>query len=133
GGPLPRVQGRGGFLPGATKWDASRYGDGLWVEVFGEVHASHHNVNVERVRVDALAARMVSNPASFDVVEARGIAHHPRSERVDAHAFHVHVVVRRVHLPEDLDPQPVAVTRGVPLRRARQEAAAPLDTRQRAA
>ena len=64
---------RRGVLTSATKSNASRYGYVLWDEVVEEVHASHPDVTVERVLVDALAARMVSNPASLDVVVASNL------------------------------------------------------------
>jgi tartrate dehydrogenase/decarboxylase/D-malate dehydrogenase len=38
-----------------------------------EVAADHPNVKLERVLVDALAARMVSNPSSLDVVVASNL------------------------------------------------------------
>jgi tartrate dehydrogenase/decarboxylase/D-malate dehydrogenase len=64
---------RRGVLTSATKSNASRYGYVLWDEVVEEVHASHPDVTVERVLVDALAARMVSNPGSLDVVVASNL------------------------------------------------------------
>ena len=67
------AEGRRGVLTSATKSNASRYGYVLWDEVVEEVHASHPDVKVERVLVDALAARMVSSPASLDVVVASNL------------------------------------------------------------
>jgi tartrate dehydrogenase/decarboxylase / D-malate dehydrogenase len=64
---------RRGVLTSATKSNASRYGYVLWDEVVEEVHASHSGVRVERVLVDALAARMVTHPASLDVVVASNL------------------------------------------------------------
>jgi tartrate dehydrogenase/decarboxylase / D-malate dehydrogenase len=64
---------RSGLLTSATKSNASRYGYVLWDEVVEEVHAAHPDVRVERVLVDALAARMVSNPGSLDVVVASNL------------------------------------------------------------
>ena len=64
---------RRGVLTSATKSNASRYGYVLWDEVVEEVHATHPDVTVERVLVDALAARMVSNPSSLDVVVASNL------------------------------------------------------------
>jgi tartrate dehydrogenase/decarboxylase/D-malate dehydrogenase len=64
---------RRGILTSATKSNASRFGYVLWDEVVEEVHASHPDVTVERVLVDALAARMVTNPASLDVVVASNL------------------------------------------------------------
>jgi tartrate dehydrogenase/decarboxylase/D-malate dehydrogenase len=64
---------RRGVLTSATKSNASRYGYVLWDEVTEEVHADHPDVKLERVLVDALAARMVSNPSSLDVVVASNL------------------------------------------------------------
>jgi tartrate dehydrogenase/decarboxylase / D-malate dehydrogenase len=64
---------RRGLLTSATKSNASRYGYVLWDEVTEEVHAEHPDVKLERALVDALAARMVSNPASLDVVVASNL------------------------------------------------------------
>jgi tartrate dehydrogenase/decarboxylase/D-malate dehydrogenase len=64
---------RRGVLTSATKSNASRYGYVLWDEVVEEVHADHPDVKLERVLVDALAARMVSNPSSLDVVVASNL------------------------------------------------------------
>jgi tartrate dehydrogenase/decarboxylase/D-malate dehydrogenase len=65
--------GRRGILTSATKSNASRYGYVLWDEVVEEVHAAHPDVVVERVLVDALAARMVSDPSSLDVIVASNL------------------------------------------------------------
>jgi tartrate dehydrogenase/decarboxylase/D-malate dehydrogenase len=64
---------RRGLLTSATKSNASRYGYVLWDEVVEEVHAGHPGVTVERVLVDALAARMVTHPSSLDVVVASNL------------------------------------------------------------
>ncbi len=64
---------RRGILTSATKSNASRYGYVLWDEVAEEVAADHPDVRYERVLVDALAARMVSAPASLDVVVASNL------------------------------------------------------------
>jgi tartrate dehydrogenase/decarboxylase / D-malate dehydrogenase len=64
---------RRGVLTSATKSNASRYGYVLWDEVAEEVHAEHPDVKLERVLVDALAARMVGNPSSLDVVVASNL------------------------------------------------------------
>jgi tartrate dehydrogenase/decarboxylase/D-malate dehydrogenase len=64
---------RRGVLTSATKSNASRFGYVLWDEVVEEVHAAHPDVKVERVLVDALAARMVGNPGSLDVVVASNL------------------------------------------------------------
>ncbi len=67
------AEGRRGVLTSATKSNASRYGYVLWDEVVEEVHAAHPDVTVERVLVDALAARMVTSPGSLDVVVASNL------------------------------------------------------------
>jgi tartrate dehydrogenase/decarboxylase/D-malate dehydrogenase len=64
---------RRGVLTSATKSNASRYGYVLWDEVAEEVHAEHPDVKLERVLVDALAARMVASPGSLDVVVASNL------------------------------------------------------------
>jgi tartrate dehydrogenase/decarboxylase/D-malate dehydrogenase len=64
---------RRGLLTSATKSNASRYGYVLWDEVVEDLHAEHPDVKVERVLVDALAARMVSSPGSLDVVVASNL------------------------------------------------------------
>ena len=64
---------RRGVLTSATKSNASRYGYVLWDEVVEELAAEHPDVRVERVLVDALAARMVSHPSSLDVVVASNL------------------------------------------------------------
>jgi tartrate dehydrogenase/decarboxylase / D-malate dehydrogenase len=64
---------RSGRLTSATKSNASRYGYVLWDEVIEEVHAAHPDVQVDRALVDALAARMVSDPLSLDVVVASNL------------------------------------------------------------
>jgi tartrate dehydrogenase/decarboxylase/D-malate dehydrogenase len=67
------AEGRTGVVTSATKSNASRYGYVLWDEVCDEVAAEHPNVRYERVLVDALAARMVRNPESLDVVVASNL------------------------------------------------------------
>ncbi|HVM68693.1 MAG TPA: isocitrate/isopropylmalate family dehydrogenase [Gaiellaceae bacterium] len=64
---------RRGVVTSATKSNASRYGYVLWDEVAEEVAAEHPDVRYERVLVDALAARMVRNPMSLDVVVASNL------------------------------------------------------------
>ncbi len=65
--------GRRGVLTSATKSNASRYGYVLWDEVAEEVAADFPEVRYERVLVDALAARMVRDPGSLDVVVASNL------------------------------------------------------------
>jgi tartrate dehydrogenase/decarboxylase/D-malate dehydrogenase len=64
---------RRGVLTSATKSNASRYGYVLWDEVVEDVSRDVPGVRVERVLVDALAARMVLDPASVDVVVASNL------------------------------------------------------------
>jgi tartrate dehydrogenase/decarboxylase/D-malate dehydrogenase len=64
---------RRGLLTSATKSNASRFGYVLWDEVVEEVAADFPAVRVERVLVDALAARMVRSPDSLDVVVASNL------------------------------------------------------------
>jgi tartrate dehydrogenase/decarboxylase/D-malate dehydrogenase len=67
------AEGRRKLLTSATKSNASRYGYVLWDEVAAQIAAEHPDVTYERVLVDALAARMVSNPSSLDVVVASNL------------------------------------------------------------
>jgi tartrate dehydrogenase/decarboxylase/D-malate dehydrogenase len=64
---------RRGLLTSATKSNASRFGYVLWDEVVEEAAADFKGVRVERVLVDALAARMVRAPDSLDVVVASNL------------------------------------------------------------
>jgi tartrate dehydrogenase/decarboxylase/D-malate dehydrogenase len=64
---------RKGVVTSATKSNASRYGYVLWDEIAEEVAAEHPDVKLERVLVDALAARMISDPAGLDVVVASNL------------------------------------------------------------
>jgi tartrate dehydrogenase/decarboxylase/D-malate dehydrogenase len=65
--------GRGGTLTSATKSNASRHGYVLWDEIVEKTAADFPDVTVERVLVDALAARIVLNPASLDVIVASNL------------------------------------------------------------
>ena len=67
------ASGRRGVVTSATKSNASRFGYVLWDEVAEEVAAEFAGVRYERVLVDALAARMVRDPASLDVVVASNL------------------------------------------------------------
>jgi tartrate dehydrogenase/decarboxylase/D-malate dehydrogenase len=67
------ARGRRGILTSATKSNASRYGYVLWDEVAAAAAADFPDVRYERVLVDALAARMVRDPASLDVVVASNL------------------------------------------------------------
>jgi tartrate dehydrogenase/decarboxylase/D-malate dehydrogenase len=64
---------RRGLLTSATKSNASRFGYVLWDEVVAETAAGFPGVRVESVLVDALAARLVRDPASLDVVVASNL------------------------------------------------------------
>src|SRR5262249_62385226 len=64
----PRARGRGGRVVGATSPNASRYAYVLWDEVVAGLARQHPDVQVERVHVDAMAARMVLRPDTIDVV-----------------------------------------------------------------
>jgi tartrate dehydrogenase/decarboxylase/D-malate dehydrogenase len=68
-----RATARRGVVTSATKSNASRYGYVLWDEVAEEVAAANPDVRYERVLVDALAARMVTDPLSLDVVAASNL------------------------------------------------------------
>jgi tartrate dehydrogenase/decarboxylase / D-malate dehydrogenase len=67
------AESRKGAVITATKSNASRYGYVLWDEVLAEVAAEHPKLRCERVLVDALAARLVRNPGSVDVVVASNL------------------------------------------------------------
>ena len=62
-----------GIVTSATKSNASRYGYVLWDEIAEELSAAFPGVSYERVLVDALAARIVRDPASIDVVVASNL------------------------------------------------------------
>lgn len=64
---------RRGKLTSATKSNASRYGYVLWDEVFAAVSREYSDVVYERMLVDALAARMIRDPGSLDVVVASNL------------------------------------------------------------
>jgi tartrate dehydrogenase/decarboxylase / D-malate dehydrogenase len=63
-----RARERRGRLVSVTKSNASRYAYVLWDEVVAGVARDHPDVAVERVHVDAMAARMVLRPDTIDVV-----------------------------------------------------------------
>jgi tartrate dehydrogenase/decarboxylase/D-malate dehydrogenase len=65
--------GRRGVVTSATKSNASRFGYVLWDEVAEELAGERPGVRYERVLVDALAARMVRDPGSLDVVVASNL------------------------------------------------------------
>jgi tartrate dehydrogenase/decarboxylase/D-malate dehydrogenase len=61
------------LVTSATKSNASRHGYVLWDEIVREVAADFPHVRLESVLVDALAARMVLQPQSLDVVVASNL------------------------------------------------------------
>ncbi len=63
-----RARERRGHLISVTKSNASRYAYVLWDEVVAGLAREHPDVRVERVHVDAMAARMVLRPDTIDVV-----------------------------------------------------------------
>ncbi len=62
-----RAEERRGGVISVTKSNASRYTYVLWDQVAARVAKDHPSVRLERVLVDAMAARMVTNPGSVDV------------------------------------------------------------------
>jgi tartrate dehydrogenase/decarboxylase/D-malate dehydrogenase len=68
-----RARERGRHLVSVTKSNASRYSYVLWDEVVEGVAADYRDVKVERVHVDAMAARMVLRPDTIDVVVASNL------------------------------------------------------------
>lgn len=67
------ARGRRGALVSVTKSNASRHAYVLWDEVIADVAGEYADVRMERVLVDAMAARMVLAPASIDVVIASNL------------------------------------------------------------
>jgi len=68
-----RARERSGRLISVTKSNASRYAYVLWDEVVMALASRYADVQVERVHVDAMAARMVLRPDSVDVVVASNL------------------------------------------------------------
>jgi tartrate dehydrogenase/decarboxylase/D-malate dehydrogenase len=64
---------RSGRLISATKSNGIPHAMPFWDEVVAEVVASHEGVTCESVLIDALAARAVLSPASFDVIVASNL------------------------------------------------------------
>jgi tartrate dehydrogenase/decarboxylase/D-malate dehydrogenase len=60
-------------LSSVTKSNASRYAYVLWDEVAAEVARDFPSVTMERVHVDAMAARFVAHPETLDVVVASNL------------------------------------------------------------
>jgi tartrate dehydrogenase/decarboxylase / D-malate dehydrogenase len=67
------AQRRNKKLTSATKSNASRYSMVFWDEVFAELAADYPDVETEKWHIDALAARFVTRPESFDVVVASNL------------------------------------------------------------
>ncbi|HEX5191769.1 MAG TPA: 3-isopropylmalate dehydrogenase [Solirubrobacteraceae bacterium] len=67
------AQRRGRVLTSATKSNASRYAFPFWDEVVEEVGAEFPDVRIDRMLVDALCARLVTNPGTVDVVVASNL------------------------------------------------------------
>ena len=66
---MGRAEERRGRLISVTKSNASRYAYVMWDEVTHQIAEQEFpSLAVERIHVDAMAARMVLNPASIDVV-----------------------------------------------------------------
>jgi tartrate dehydrogenase/decarboxylase/D-malate dehydrogenase len=57
----------------ATKSNALQYSMVLWDEIFAEIASEYPDVESEKWHVDALAARFVTHPDSFDVVVASNL------------------------------------------------------------
>ena len=71
---LQRAMDRSRRLISVTKSNASRYAYVLWDEVVAELGREEFpEVQIERVHVDAMAARMVLRPQSIDVVVASNL------------------------------------------------------------
>jgi tartrate dehydrogenase/decarboxylase/D-malate dehydrogenase len=65
---LELARARSGSLISVTKSNASRYAYVLWDEVVAAAAADYPDVEVQRMHVDAMAARMVLRPDTIDVV-----------------------------------------------------------------
>jgi tartrate dehydrogenase/decarboxylase/D-malate dehydrogenase len=68
-----RARERRGRLVSVTKSNASRFAYVLWDEVVATLAREYIDVQVERVHVDAMAARMVLRPDTVDVVVASNL------------------------------------------------------------
>jgi tartrate dehydrogenase/decarboxylase / D-malate dehydrogenase len=64
---------RRGILTSATKSNASRYAFTFWDDVVDDVGREFPDVRIDRVLVDALCARLITNPGSVDVVVASNL------------------------------------------------------------
>jgi tartrate dehydrogenase/decarboxylase / D-malate dehydrogenase len=70
---LEQATKRSGSLISVTKSNASRYAYVMWDEVTAEAARDYPAVTVERMHVDAMAARMVLRPDTVDVVVASNL------------------------------------------------------------
>ncbi len=61
------------LLASATKSNALQHSMVMWDEVVAEIARDYPDVTVQKYHVDALAARMVTNPASLDVIVASNL------------------------------------------------------------
>jgi tartrate dehydrogenase/decarboxylase/D-malate dehydrogenase len=68
-----RARERSRRLISVTKSNASRFAYVLWDEVVAGVAIDYPDVTVQRIHVDAMAARMVLHPESVDVVVASNL------------------------------------------------------------
>lgn len=68
-----RAMERSRNLISVTKSNASRYAYVLWDEVVADVAREYPDVAVQRIHVDAMAARMVLRPDTIDVVVASNL------------------------------------------------------------
>jgi tartrate dehydrogenase/decarboxylase / D-malate dehydrogenase len=64
---------RGGRLTSATKSNGIIHTMPFWDEIVEEVAAEHPDVEVDRVLIDALCARVVSAPGALDVIVASNL------------------------------------------------------------
>ena len=67
------AQSRNRVLTSATKSNASRYAFTFWDDVVEEIAAEFPDVAVDRILVDALCARLITDPGSVDVVVASNL------------------------------------------------------------
>lgn len=68
-----RARSRGGRLASVTKSNAQRHSMVFWDEVTEELAPKYPDVTVTRYHVDAIAARMVMQPESLDVIVASNL------------------------------------------------------------
>lgn len=64
---------RSGKLASVTKSNAQKYSMVFWDEVTDELAAEYPEVTVARYHVDAVSARIVTHPESFDVIVASNL------------------------------------------------------------